>query len=273
MRIRSIKPEFYSSEDIAALDWPTRLLFIGLWSYVDDNGVGRDNEKLILADLFPLEDDPRETLAIVSRGLQTLSKQRLITRYSLDGKPFLYVNAWEKHQKIDRPNKVRYARPDAENAVVRDTLATPSRPLQANDASGTEEQRSRGTEEVKTCPTPPDEPKPVPYPEEFEAFWNIYPRKDAKKAALPAFKKARKTASQYDICAGAARYAADPNREEQYTALPASWLNAGRWEDGPLPARIPQQRMTGSQVRLQQGLDLVHDSRAEMANQQLELGA
>jgi 5-methylcytosine-specific restriction endonuclease McrA len=63
MRIRTIKPEFWTSEDIAALDWDARLIFIGLWSYVDDNGVGRDVEKLILADLFPLEDDPRETLA------------------------------------------------------------------------------------------------------------------------------------------------------------------------------------------------------------------
>src|SRR3954470_12573547 len=60
MRIRSIRPEFWSSEDIAALPWDVRLVFIGLWSYVDDNGVGRDNEKLIVADLFPLEEDPRE---------------------------------------------------------------------------------------------------------------------------------------------------------------------------------------------------------------------
>ena len=67
MRIRSIRPEFWSSEDVASLDWDTRLIFTGLWCYVDDNGVGRDNEKLITADLFPLEEDPRETLARVSR--------------------------------------------------------------------------------------------------------------------------------------------------------------------------------------------------------------
>jgi hypothetical protein len=72
MRIRSIKPEFWTSEDIAALDWDARLIFIGLWSYVDDNGVGRDVEKLILADLFPLEDDPRDTLARLSRGPERL---------------------------------------------------------------------------------------------------------------------------------------------------------------------------------------------------------
>ncbi len=35
VRIRSIKPEFWRSDDIDALSVFERLLFIGLWSYVD----------------------------------------------------------------------------------------------------------------------------------------------------------------------------------------------------------------------------------------------
>jgi hypothetical protein len=248
VRIRSIKPEFYSSEDIAALDWPTRLLFIGLWSYVDDNGVGRDNEKLILADLFPLEDNPRDTLAIVSRGLQQLETQGMLARYTVDGKPFLYVNAWEKHQKIDRPNKPRYPRPDAENAVIRDTLATPSRGLQQNVASGTEEQRNRGTEEQeKTCPIPSDEPAPK-VSGDFIDFYLAYPRHEGKGVAEKAYAKALKKTDAGTILAGAERYAADPNREAQYTKLPATWLNAEGWTDEPLPSRLPQ-RATTSEPR------------------------
>ncbi len=70
MRIRSIKPEFYRSDDIDALDWESRFLFIALWSYVDDNGVGLDKLASIAADLFAgdLERDPQETFARVSRG-------------------------------------------------------------------------------------------------------------------------------------------------------------------------------------------------------------
>ncbi len=69
MRIRSIKPDFWRSEDISSLRVEDRLLFIGLWSYVDDNGVGVDRDALIAADLFAddLSRDPRETLARVSR--------------------------------------------------------------------------------------------------------------------------------------------------------------------------------------------------------------
>lgn len=142
MRIRSIKPEFWRSEDIAALDRDTRLLFIGLWSYVDDNGVGRDIESLIVADLFAL-DDPSESLAMVSRGLRTLFEGGLITRYIVAGKRFFAVTKWSDHQKIDHPNKARYADPTCGDAQ----FATSSRELRDILSPGAVEQGNRGTEE------------------------------------------------------------------------------------------------------------------------------
>jgi hypothetical protein len=148
MRIRSIHPEFWRSEDVGTLDWETRLLFIGLWSYVDDNGVGRNVPKLIQAELFPLEDDPRDTLATVSRGLQTLSDNGQITCYEAHGKPYLHVRAWSKWQKIDRPAKERYPLPDnaltSTNGKIRDTLATPSRQSRDTPATGEGEKGRRG---------------------------------------------------------------------------------------------------------------------------------
>ncbi|QOP64940.1 helix-turn-helix DNA binding domain protein [Arthrobacter phage Brynnie] len=79
----------------------------------------------------------------------------------------------------------------------------------------------------------PVEP-PMP---DFPDFWEVYPRKTAKAAALKAWQKALKTATAAEILEGARRYAADPNREPQFTAYPATWLNAGRWEDEALPSR------------------------------------
>jgi biotin operon repressor len=72
---------------------------------------------------------------------------------------------------------------------------------------------------------------------EFEIFWNVYPRKVAKKAAEVAFAKASKQTAAAEIISAAARYAKDPNRVEVYTAHPATWLNAHRWLDDPLPVR------------------------------------
>lgn len=164
MRIRSIKPEFWRSDDITALSVEDRLLFIGLWSYVDDNGVGADKLAAIAADLFAgdIERDAPETFARVSRGLQNLSEAGRIVRYTVDGKQYLAVVNWDKHQRIDKPNKARYPAPTCDNAQFRDNLARASRESRETPAPGTGEQGNRGTEEqplsseVADAPSRPD---------------------------------------------------------------------------------------------------------------------
>jgi hypothetical protein len=73
---------------------------------------------------------------------------------------------------------------------------------------------------------------------EFELFWKIYPRKEAKQAAKKAWDKALKVAHFAEIITGARRYANDPNRVDAFTAHAATWLNAHRWNDSPLPPRV-----------------------------------
>lgn len=146
-RIRSIKPEFWKSEAIACLDFFTRLVFIGLWTYVDDNGVGLDNTKLITAELFPLEDDYASVSREVRESLARLADAGRIRRYTVNGKAYLAVVNWTEHQKIDRPNKPRYPQPDqaddaitSENEDPRETLAQPSRDPRATPSPGAVDQ-------------------------------------------------------------------------------------------------------------------------------------
>lgn len=93
--------------------------------------------------------------------------------------------------------------------------------------------------------------------EAFARFWNEYPRKEAKAAARKAWAKAVKIADPQMIIDGAARFACDVNRDPGFTPHPATWLNAGRWEDEPLPPRggQPPQLSRGAQ-RAQDGLEL-----------------
>lgn len=66
----------------------------------------------------------------------------------------------------------------------------------------------------------------------FDDFWAIYPRKVAKGAARKAWDKAVKRAPPDTIIAGTRAYAdARQGQDAQYTAHPASWLNAERWTD------------------------------------------
>lgn len=158
-RIRSIRPEFWKSESIACYDFFTRLTFIGLWSYVDDNGVGIDNWRLIAAELYPLEEDFARVSREVRECLARLAEGGRILRYTLDGKRYIAIVNWSEHQKIDRPGKARYPGPDDPRATptppptsgngpggpsVRETLDEPSRDSRETPSTGEGEKGRRG---------------------------------------------------------------------------------------------------------------------------------
>lgn len=71
----------------------------------------------------------------------------------------------------------------------------------------------------------------------FDEFWSAYPRRSGKIKAKDAFRKASKECDPQTIIAGAQAFADDPNRQQEFTPHPATWLNQGRWEDDPLPER------------------------------------
>ena len=174
MRIRSIKPEFWSSPDIAALSDADRLLFIGLWSYVDDHGRGRDDIALIVAALYPhdMVANPLDTVAKVRDGLARLSEADLILRYTVASRTYFLVTGWSKHQRVDKPKASRIPAPEEGDAAtfpqndanretvatIRETVATPPDTL----APGTGEQGNRGT--VRRSATPICAPSKTPAP-------------------------------------------------------------------------------------------------------------
>ena len=81
----------------------------------------------------------------------------------------------------------------------------------------------------------------------FDEFWEQYPRKLDKGKAQKAFDSALARASFSQILAGAVIYRTDPNRIEEFTKYPASWLNADSWENGLLPEDPRVQRMRDRQ--------------------------
>jgi len=79
----------------------------------------------------------------------------------------------------------------------------------------------------------------------FDEFWKIYPRKTEKIAARTAFDRAlrilapdardeaARTAAAQIIIEGARRYANEMTGNMKFTKYPATWLNAGCWDDEP----------------------------------------
>ena len=76
----------------------------------------------------------------------------------------------------------------------------------------------------------------------FDEFWKNYPRRAGKIKAKDAFGKVLKTTDAQTVIDGAKRYADDPNRQDEFTAHPTTWLREGRWEDDPLPERGSSER-------------------------------
>jgi hypothetical protein len=109
-RIRSIKPEFFTSLTIGGLPPLVRLTFIGLWTHVDDDGRTVDDPRLIRSAIWPLDD---RSSGDIQEDLQRLQEAGLITRYRVRGKPYLVVNTWGEHQKVSHPRASRYPGPEA----------------------------------------------------------------------------------------------------------------------------------------------------------------
>lgn len=100
-RIRTIKPEFFTSDTIAALSVPTRLTFIGMWTDADDYGNLLDNPRLLKGHIWPLDDDMTPT--DMSLHIQVLVEAGLVDRYQDDeGKKYLHIRSWDEHQKMNR---------------------------------------------------------------------------------------------------------------------------------------------------------------------------
>ena len=122
------------------------------------------------------------------------------------------------------------------------------------ETTGTEGPRSStGESGAELAPIPLGRRRSDPrllYRATFEEFWRAYPRKVGKKAAAAAYEEALSSVDAESLLAAAKRYAADPNREDQFTAHPTTWLRQGRWEDEPLPARAQQK--VGGQRRMDQ---------------------
>lgn len=75
------------------------------------------------------------------------------------------------------------------------------------------------------------------WPADFkEQFWNLYPRRVAKKATFRILERLRKSGEVTfeKLMDGVHNYAMQ-GRDMQFTAHPTTWLNQGRWDDEYAP--------------------------------------
>jgi hypothetical protein len=118
-RIRTVKPEFFTSEDIVSLSAFARLLYIALWCEADRQGRMEWKPRTFKIRYFPADDVDINALCgeIISRGLVVLY-----------GDGLAYIPQFAKHQHINpRETTSSLPNPDASarvnNASARDSDA------------------------------------------------------------------------------------------------------------------------------------------------------
>jgi len=99
-RNRMIRSTFWVDEKIGRLSYPERLTFIGLWTFADDNGVGRAHPAAMKGNIFPYD---KISTVRFEKFLQHLAEEKLIYLYEVDKQRYYQVVNFLKHQKINRP--------------------------------------------------------------------------------------------------------------------------------------------------------------------------
>lgn len=105
-RIRTTKPEFWTSQQVVECSRDARLLFIGLWNFCDDAGRHPASAMRLKMEVLPADDVPLE---VIRDWINELLSHDLIRLYVVSGQQFWQVTGWH-HQRIDKPN-VRFPAP------------------------------------------------------------------------------------------------------------------------------------------------------------------
>jgi hypothetical protein len=254
-RARNIKPGFFRNADLVELSFEERLLFIGLWTIADREGRLEDRPKQIKMELFPADSVDCDAM------LDSLTAIGMVARYEVDGKRYLQVINFAKHQNPHRDEKASTL-PD-QHGHVSDTKPTSNKhcantvqTLCKEDATTVAIVLNPDPRSLNPDPLTPHAPKGD---DRFETFWLAYPKKVGKDAARKAFDKRKVDvellATMLAAISAQTKSAMWAKDAGQYIPYPATWLNEGRWMDGGVTIKPTEDWFVRA------GFDNVHEAR------------
>jgi len=220
---RILKESICSSDSIDQLSAFQEIFFYRLIVNCDDYGRMDARPKILASRLFPLKDLRTNQ---IEDALRALTSAELVILYEVDGKPFLQMKTWDRHQQV-RARKSKY--PSADDGIckqmISDDIKCPRNPIQS-----------------ESNPNPNPNPKAAALGASFDRFWAVYPRHEGKQTALKAFSSLNPSEEllQTMIQAIEKQKCSDQWKKGggQYIPHPASWIRGKRWEDEPLPGKI-----------------------------------
>ncbi len=158
-RIRTIKPEFWTDEDMAEVSEAACLLAIGLLNYADDEGYFNANPKLIKAAVFPIRE-PSVSIPVMLRELSNHGYLSMF--YTSDSRQFGLIKNFAKHQVVNkpRPSKIK----EMELLPYDYGSTTVSLPLGMDQGSGNGKDKTPLCAREKNLPADPPQEQQLPFP-------------------------------------------------------------------------------------------------------------
>lgn len=217
-RIRTIKPEFWTSEQIVECSMSARLLFIGLWNFCDDNGAHPYSPKTIKMEIFPGDEIK---LSALEGWISELIKHGLLKTYHIEDKRYLQVTGWH-HQKIDKPN------PKHPIPLSFDDDSTNSqRGIDDQSPAEGKGRESKGREE--NYASPDGSPNAL---SDFELFWKEYPKHTYKKTAYAEWCKHKSKPPIETIMSALNKQKRAKEQLRQTGQFVSEWPDPQRWIKG-----------------------------------------
>lgn len=202
-RIRTIKPEFFTSEDIVSMTPLSRLFYVSLWCEADREGRLEWKPRTFKIRYFPVDDCDIETVA------KELCDRGLIHLYEADGHTYAEIPSFKKHQVINNR--------EAQSCI-------PARVKAASPRVQGEGKGRKGKEPATST--------------RFDDFWETWPKSERKHDKAKCMDKW--TNSNLDELAD--QILADVESKKltrkwqsddgQFIEAPLVYLNNRRWEDG-----------------------------------------
>lgn len=249
-RIRTIKPEYWSSPATAGASPWVRLLYIAMWNWADDHGRGTANVKELAAFAFPHDDDPEApTSTELPCMLAEIAERFSVVFYEAEGRRYYAIPSWDDHQRNERRASSRYPAPDEgkpynpdpsdqrepsswrKSSASSDETHGNTAQDDGSSGTGTGEQGNRGSSSSRTAAAERRRLEAIFHDE----FWPAYPLKKDKQDALKMWLKviAERDLDPHRLVQAAWSHAKDPNRKPEYTKHAATWLNKGAYDNEP----------------------------------------
>lgn len=223
MPTRILKESICTSENIDSLSAFQETMFYRLIVNCDDYGRMDARPKILASRLFPLKDI---RVAQITDALRALSSAELVTLYEVNGKPFLQMNTWDRHQTI-RAQKAKYPgveEADASNCMQMYTDENNCKQMQAD------------VHVIQSNPNPIQSESESNAHARFAEWWDKYPRKVDKQDAVKAWDKLKLTDDLFTaIMDGLEKWSRywNERNEPDFIPHPATWINKKRWESEP----------------------------------------